>query len=123
LLGLVAGLAIRLAGASGLVDMAWMLATLYGLLSLAGSIARDLARRRVGVDVIAVLAMAGALAVGEYLAGAIIAVMLSTGRFLEDYANNRARRELSALIERAPHVVHRYQDGALTSPRWKTTAR
>lgn len=116
LLGLVSGLAIRLAGASGLADMAWMLATLYGLLSLAGSIARDLARRRVGVDVIAVLAMAGALAVGEYLAGAIIAVMLSTGRFLEDYANNRARRELSALIERAPHVVHRYEDGALTSP-------
>ena len=46
--------------------------------------------------------MGGALAVGEYLAGAIVAVMLAGGNALESYAQGRARRELSSLISRIP---------------------
>ena len=68
------------------------------------------------MDVIALLAMAGALALDEVLAGAVIAVMLASGRLLETYAGGRARRELRALLERAPRVVHRYQNGGLASP-------
>ncbi|MDI1449035.1 heavy metal translocating P-type ATPase [Polyangium sp. 6x1] len=64
-------------------------------------------RRETGVDLIAVLAMAGALVLGEYLAGAIIAVMLTGGAALERFAVARARRELGALLERAPHTAHR----------------
>ena len=60
-----------------------------------------------GVDLIAVLAMSGALALGEYLAGAIIAVMLTGGAALEHFAVARARRELSALLRRAPRIAHR----------------
>ena len=40
-------------------------------------------RGRVGVDVIAVLSLLGTLLVGEYLAGALIAVMLACGRALD----------------------------------------
>ena len=54
--------------------------------------------------------------VGEYLAGAVIAVMLGTGRTLETRATARARSELRALRERAPRLVHRVEGQALTSP-------
>ena len=56
----------------------------------------------VGVDAIALVSMAGALALGEYLAGAVVALMLAGGNALEESANRRARRELTALVERAP---------------------
>jgi cation transport ATPase len=62
--------------------------------------------RRLGVDVIALVAMAGALVLGEYLAGAVIALMYSGGQSIESAAARRARRELTALVERAPKVAH-----------------
>ena len=55
-----------------------------------------------GVDLIAVLALVGTLAVGEYLAGALIALMLATGRALEAAAQRRASHDLRALLEHAP---------------------
>jgi heavy metal translocating P-type ATPase len=66
-----------------------------------------LLRRETGVDLIAILAMGGALLLREYLAGAIISVMLTGGAALEHFAIARARRELSALLKRAPRIAHR----------------
>ncbi|HEU4896930.1 MAG TPA: HAD-IC family P-type ATPase, partial [Actinomycetota bacterium] len=114
--GLAGGVWARLAGADQLGDRVLTLTVAAGLVPLAVSVTRALVRREPGVDVIALLAMAGALALGEVLAGAVIAVMLASGRLLETYAGGRARRELRALLERAPRVVHRYQDGGLASP-------
>jgi len=91
------------------------LAVVAALLPLAVSVARSLVRRKPGVDVIALLALAGALALGEVLAGAVIAVMLASGRLLERYAGERARRELSALLRRAPQAAHRYEQGGLVT--------
>ncbi|MCB9508456.1 MAG: heavy metal translocating P-type ATPase, partial [Myxococcales bacterium] len=71
------------------------------------SAVQGLRRGETGVDLIAVLAMVGALLLGEHLAGAIIAVMLTSGAALERFAVARARRDLSALLERAPRVAHR----------------
>jgi len=85
----------------------WAATTLLVLLPTLVSAVRGLLRRDAGVDLIAVLAMAGALALGEYLAGAIIAVMLTGGTALERFAVARARRELSALLKRAPRISHR----------------
>ncbi len=64
--------------------------------------------RRLGVDLIALAALLGTLLVGEYLAGAIITVMLVTGRALEAWAAGRAERELRALLAHGPRVAHRY---------------
>ncbi len=66
-----------------------------------------LRRGRVGVDLIAVLALVGALAVGEYLAGALIGVMLATGQTLEAAAQRRATKDLPALLEHAPRTARR----------------
>ena len=67
------------------------------LVPLTLSVARTLARGRIGVDAIALFSMAGALALGEYLAGAVVALMLAGGNALEAIADRRAR-EFGELI-------------------------
>ncbi len=110
---LVIGGVAAVAGADSAARAAWALDTVIGLVAATTWTAATLRRREFGVDVIAVLALAGALAIGELFAGAIIAVMLSTGRLLDALAARRARRDLSLLIERAPRTAHRLTDGAL----------
>jgi heavy metal translocating P-type ATPase len=101
-------------GAPQLADLALIVATGTALVVATVDAGRALARGHLGVDVIAVLAMVGALLLGELLAGAIIAVMLIGGESLEAHAAGRARRELTALLRRAPRVAHRLTaDGAL----------
>jgi len=88
-------------------DAVWATATAVVLVPLAWSVARTLLRGDVGVDAIALVAMAAALALGEYLAGAVVGLMLAGGNALEDSAAGRARKELSALVARAPRIAHR----------------
>jgi heavy metal translocating P-type ATPase len=113
--GLAIGGVLWAAGEHDAADVAWAATTIVGILPLAYSVSIDLLHRETGVDVIALLAMAGALALGEYLAGAVIALMLSSGRSLEAFADARAHRELSSLLERAPRTVHRYAGDELES--------
>ncbi|HEX8728858.1 MAG TPA: heavy metal translocating P-type ATPase [Ktedonobacterales bacterium] len=75
--------------------------------------AQQLWRREFGVDLLAALAIIGSVLLGEYLAGAVIVLMLSGGEALESFALRRARRSLSALAERAPRVAHLVIDGEL----------
>jgi heavy metal translocating P-type ATPase len=112
----VIGGSLWLAGAHDAADVAWAAAVVLALIPLGISVVRDLLHRETGVDLIALLAMAGSLILGQYLAGAMVGLMLSGGQALERYASSRARRELSALLARAPRVVHRYERGELTSP-------
>jgi len=115
LIAVAAGGVFWVAGAGIAADLAWAAAVVLALIPLSISVTRDLLHRDTGVDLIALLAMAGALILGQYLAGAVVGLMLSGGQALERYASSRARRELSALLARAPRVAHRYEDGDLTS--------
>ena len=63
--GLAAGGGLYLAGARGAADAAWLAVTVLGLGYALLTLIDSLRRRRAGVDVIALLALAGALAVGE----------------------------------------------------------
>lgn len=72
---------------------------------------RDIRHGRWGIDILAVTAIVSTIAVGEYIASLIIVLMLSGGKALEDYAAGRAKRELNALLDRAPQIAHRYVDG------------
>jgi cation transport ATPase len=76
-------------------------------------IALSLRRGEFGLDVIAALAMAGALVLGEHLAGIIVALMYTGGEALEDFAQRRARRDITALLNRVPQRATRYADGHL----------
>ena len=61
-----------------------------------------------GLDVLAVTAIVATIFIGEYWASLVIVLMLTGGEALEDYAEGRAERELSALLERVPQRAHRF---------------
>ena len=116
LLGIVLGAVLRWgADEPDAANLVWGVTTAIGLVPIAWEVLSGIVHKQAGVDLIAVLAMVGALALGEYLAGAVIAFMLATGRALEDFADVRAHRELSALLERAPRSAHRYVGSSLSS--------
>ena len=112
-LGLTTGLAARVAGQLDLANLLWSAAIVPVAVGLLVSMVRDLMAGRLGVDAIALLAMAGALALGEPLAGAVVALMYSGGNLLEDIAIARAERDLRALVDRAPRMAHRETDQAI----------
>jgi len=111
--GLASGGIASLAGAPAARDAVWLAAAAAGLGYALWETAGSIRRGRIGVDVIALLALAGAMAVGELLAAAVIAVMLTSGRALEDWAAGRAQRDLQALLARAPRTARRYRGGLL----------
>ena len=114
---LAAGGPLWLADARVAATRVWIVATLLGLAQSTVSLVAAARRRQPSVDVIAWLALAGALAVGEAFAGAVIAVMLASGALLEARAAARARRELSLLAARAPRTARRYRpDGLVEVP-------
>jgi heavy metal translocating P-type ATPase len=111
--GLALGLLLVVLGQSGPAAIAWTVPSVVVGIWLLLAIIRDLLHREAGVDVIAVLAIGGALLFHESLTAAVIGVMLATGDALERYAAGRAHRELSALVSRAPRIVHRHEDGGI----------
>ncbi|GGY88704.1 ATPase P [Streptomyces olivaceoviridis] len=114
---LTAGGAAWLAGDEGLADLLWGLGTWAAVLPAVGWVLAALRHGRAGVDLIAVLALGGTLAVHEYLAGALIALMLATGRTLEAAAQRRASHDLRALLEHAPRSARlRTAAGVTTVP-------
>ncbi|MDG6777266.1 heavy metal translocating P-type ATPase [Thiomicrorhabdus sp. zzn3] len=96
-----------------LANVTWVIAALPILIWLAVDIAKSLRRGDLGVDLIAALAIIGALLLDESLAAAVIALMYASGQSLEQYAANRAKRELTALLTRAPDLAERYANDAL----------
>ena len=67
----------------------------------------ELRRGAFGIDILAVTAIVASVLVGEYWAAIVIVLMLTGGEALEDYAANRAKRDLTALLSRAPQFGHR----------------
>jgi heavy metal translocating P-type ATPase len=94
-------------------DLAWAIGAGIGLIASIWWVIDAARAGKVGVDLIAVLALGGSLAVKEYLAGALITLMLTTGQELEGRADARAKRELRGLISRAPRIAHRLVDGGI----------
>ena len=94
-------------------DQVWRAAVALLAAELAFEVGRTVVvDHHLGVDTIALVAMVGALALGEELAGAVIGLMFTGGAALEAAASRRARRELTALVERAPRVAQLRVDGA-----------
>ena len=94
--GLAAGGVARLVGADEAADLLWLGVAACGVAYACWVAVAAVARGRRSVDVIALLALAGAIAVDELLAAAVISVMLASGRALEDWAAYRARRGIRA---------------------------
>lgn len=102
-----------LSGRGALADGIWSGVTAAVLAVLAINIVDALRRGEFGLDLIAALAMGGALAFGENLAGAIVALMFTGGEALEAFAQRRAAREMTALLGRLPRSATRHENGRL----------
>lgn len=68
---------------------------------------RQLIRGHAGLDILAVTAITAAVLVGEPWAALVVVLMLTGGAALEDYAENRSKRELTALLQKAPQRATR----------------
>ena len=90
-----------------IVEQSWILAGVIGLVPAITWLVNDLRDKTMGSDVLAVLALLGALFTDELFAAAVISVMLATGRVLESWAEGQAERQLKALLSRMPRNVHR----------------
>lgn len=66
----------------------------------------DVRHGHVGVDLLAVIAIASTLAVQEYWAAWAVVLMISSGEAIEEFAQSKAESNLTALIEAAPRTAH-----------------
>src|SRR5450631_2035457 len=105
--GLSTGVAAHAVGWPDLAALCWTLATAPVVAGLAVSIVKDFLAGRLGVDAVALVSMSAALALGQPLAGAVVALMYSGGNVLEVVAIARAEHDLRALVDRAPREAHR----------------
>lgn len=112
-LALLAGGVAHVAQKPEWASMCWTAGSLVMALVLLVEIARRLARREAGVDLIALLSITAALVFDQTLVAAVIALMLATGRTLEFFTKQRAERELRALIDRAPRFAWLQEEGGL----------
>ena len=78
------------------------------------STGRDLAKGNFASDIVASLAIVGALAFDQPLAGLIVVLMQTGGEALEHWAEGRATAAVRALEESAPRVAHRITDAGTT---------
>ena len=112
----VAGIAVHLASRLGGASARWQHAPLYAVLVLGGlplvwDLVRKSLRRQFGSDLLAGISIVAGVMLGEYLAGALVVLMLSGGEALEHYAVGRASSVLQALARRMPSAAHRRTDG------------
>ena len=121
LLAITAHLALRWSGPHGQwfgsVDpsqVPLVLALVVGGLPLVAGLATRLVRGDFSSDLLAGISIITAVILGEYLAGALVVLMLSGGQALENYAVRSASSALEALVKRLPTRAHRRQDGTTT---------
>ena len=107
-IGLASGLVAQYAVRSPEVGRAILLATLVaGGLPVVVATVRGMVHGTFAADIVASLAIIGAVVIGEYLAGCVIVLMQTGGEALEDFAVRRASAALEALLARAPRIAHR----------------
>jgi len=112
---LIVGWIFSIAGHHELSHLLWALGGASGLIPSINWLVTSIRKKQYGSDLLALLTIVATLASAEYLASAVIALMLSTGRLLERWATQRADRELQQLIARVPQIAHRLnEDGSLS---------
>lgn len=73
----------------------------------------SLLKKRLALDYVAILAIAVSLGTGEYLVSSILALMIASGRTLEEYGVSSAKNSLTKLIDRIPNSVSIWKNGEI----------
>jgi heavy metal translocating P-type ATPase len=97
-----------------LAELPLIAALVFGGIPLVLGLLVKLLRREFGSDLLAGISIVTSALLGEYLAGALVVLMLSGGEALEAYAVRSASSVLQALAKRLPAAAHRLRDGRLT---------
>lgn len=113
------GIALHLIFRYGVHGEAWSYHTplwfvlVFGGIPLVYELLKKVVKLEFGSDLLAGISIVTAVLLGEYLAGALVVLMLSSGEALESYAVRSASSVLRALAQRMPSLGHRRQDGRI----------
>jgi len=89
-------------------EVLWGIAAILGLIPALAWVLIDLRRKTFGSDLLAVLSLCATLLTQELFAGAVISLMLASGRVLESWAEGQAERQLKSLLARIPQQSRRF---------------
>lgn len=106
IIAIIIALGLDIAGYDRYAHFILGASALFSSIPILKDIYDSLKHRQYGVDILAATAIITSVLLGEYWAGMIIVLMLTGGEALEDYAENRAKTELTALLDRAPKKAH-----------------
>ena len=110
-IGLAGGFIASLLDATTVTDAAFALATIAGGTTFVPSSLRGLLRGRLGVGTLMTIAAIGAVLLGERGEAASLAFLFSISEALEDYAMDRTRHGLRALLDLVPELVTVQRNG------------
>lgn len=88
-----------------------LVAVVAGGAPIVVSAIQALLHKDLDVDLLATIAIVAAVIVGQYLAAALVVLMLSGGEILEDYTANKTSKAIQLLIESAPKTARIRKDG------------
>lgn len=103
--GLV-GLGLELSGYSTAARWLISIVALLQATPLLWDMLQEVRAGKYGIDILAITAIVTAVILGEYWAALVVVLMLTGGESLEDYAENKAKRELNSLLDNAPRRAH-----------------
>lgn len=103
---LVAGLVLQLLGLRLEAEWVLGLVALVEVVPLAVDMWHDVRHGSYGIDILAATAIIVSVILAQDWAAIVVAIMLTGGESLEDYAERRAHSELDALLKRAPQMAH-----------------
>jgi heavy metal translocating P-type ATPase len=107
----VIGLALQLAGQRELSHILLGAVSISEVIVLVWNMWQDIRSGSYGIDILAATAIIASVVLGQYWAAIVIVLMLTGGEALEDFAQNRAKTELRALLDRAPQQAHVIRKG------------
>ena len=76
-----------------------------GVIFIGHSAFRALLEGNFGIDLLATFAVVASIYVGEYVAAAVVVLMLGGGEILEDYTSGRASVAIQKLVEESPKTA------------------
>ena len=117
-LALVAGVTALSQGAALIANLCFGASAIVGFALSIQWLVQAIRQGALGSDVLAAISIAATAVTGEWIAAAVISLMLASGRALETWAEGRAHAQLGALLARAPQEAHLLQsDGtAIATP-------
>jgi heavy metal translocating P-type ATPase len=107
LVGVIVAVGLSLTGQKTIAHWLLSIIALASTIPILWGMWQDLRSGKYGLDVLAITAIVVSIIMREYWAGIIIVLMLTGGEALEDYAEARAKTELSSLLKQKPKLAHK----------------